>query len=258
MRMSKERVLTEGEFNRLLSVCDNSEYPYENKFLIYGMGRLGLRCGEIAHIKDTWVNSLSGIIGIPDHDPCSCNYCLDKYLKRKKVETASPSEVSKVQWQPKTKHGMRAIPYDFDPEIFDVVNHIMGKYGKNPISYAQIRHRIDYFSRSARIPDLSPHGLRATAATFFARDGITAGTLTEIMGWGDITVANHYVLMNGMDIRREIDRVYGKNKKVDFNKRIEYKLTDIGEKIILNQVTSHDMRRLKRFLEHYDVIPHKF
>ena len=251
--LSKDRSLTDEEFNRLLSVCNNSDQPYEDKFLVYGMGKLGFRIGEITHLKDTWVDSQSSTVNIPLHDPCTCSYCVAEYLKKKKLKSANLSDVCKTQWEPKTTQGSRSVPFDFDPDIADVIKYIMNKYTKNPFSYAQIRFRIRTLAKITRILDLSPHGLRATAATFFARDGMKAYHLTTIMGWHDIAIANHYVKMHGMDTKTEIDRIYGKNRIIEINPRIEYHLTEVGEKIISNQIDSHDMKRLRLILASYNV-----
>jgi len=214
MVLSKERAITEEKFIELVSACNNSDQPYENKFLVYLMGRLGLRIGELTHLKDTWIDFQSNIIRIPLHDPCTCSNCVTEYKKIKKVKNIKLSDVSKNRWAPKTEQGSRAIPFDFDPDIVSVIQYIMDKYQRNPFSYSQIRFRIRSLGKIAQIRDLSPHGLRASAATFFARDGMKAYHLTTIMGWHNITIANYYVKMYGMDTKKEIDRIYGKNRKI--------------------------------------------
>jgi len=72
VRHSRERVLSEREFERLLQAVeriDDSWYRTVTRFVTVAAGRLGMRAGEIAHMHEDWVDFRAGIIDIPDqHD----------------------------------------------------------------------------------------------------------------------------------------------------------------------------------------------
>jgi len=44
------------DFRLLMNACKQSDEMIVNKFLILMMGMLGLRIGEIIHMKRTWVD----------------------------------------------------------------------------------------------------------------------------------------------------------------------------------------------------------
>jgi integrase len=105
VRHSKERVLSEREFERLLQSVeriDDSWYRTVTRFVSVVAGRLGLRAGEIAHIHEDWIDFRDGIIKIPNQHDCTkgenggpCGYC--RSLARSVVDHAVPSlEESKL------------------------------------------------------------------------------------------------------------------------------------------------------------------
>lgn len=54
-----------NSFKRMLEAC----------FIILLAGRLGLRTGEIQHVREAWIDWRRGEIVIPRHDPCGCKNC---------------------------------------------------------------------------------------------------------------------------------------------------------------------------------------
>lgn len=82
---SKEDTLEKGEFERLLSACEKTSHPRQNRFLVLVMGRLGLRAAEVAHMKDHWLLKQSKLIRIPNHEPCDCCSCRAQAKQRVEV-----------------------------------------------------------------------------------------------------------------------------------------------------------------------------
>ena len=99
VRHSKERALTEREFERLLQAVERIDDPWYRevtRFIVIVAGRLGLRAGEIAHMHRDWVDFRSGIITIPKYEPCTkgedggpCGYC--RSLAKSVVDHAVPT-----------------------------------------------------------------------------------------------------------------------------------------------------------------------
>lgn len=99
VRHSKQRVLTEREFERLLQTVeriDDRWYREVTRFIIIAAGRLGLRAGEIAHIHENWIDFRDGIITIPQQHDCTkgddggpCGYC--RSLAKSVVQHAVPT-----------------------------------------------------------------------------------------------------------------------------------------------------------------------
>lgn len=109
VRHSKERVLSEREFERLLQSTeqlDDNWYRDVTRFVVLLSGRLGLRAGEIAHLHRDWVDFRDGIINIPKQDRCSkgedggpCGYCrsLAKSVVKHAVPTIEESKLALLE-----------------------------------------------------------------------------------------------------------------------------------------------------------------
>lgn len=99
VRHSKERALSEREFERVLQAVERIDDPWYRtvtRFIVLVAGRLGLRAGEIAHIDEEWVDFRGGMIEIPEQEPCTkgedggpCGYC--RSLAKSVVKHAVPS-----------------------------------------------------------------------------------------------------------------------------------------------------------------------
>ena len=57
-RNSSQDALSESEFERLIDATDQlpDDRGAEAMFILITGGRLGMRAGEIAHMKESWVN----------------------------------------------------------------------------------------------------------------------------------------------------------------------------------------------------------
>lgn len=96
---SKELALSEREFELLLDGCRQIPCELrslEAQFIAFAAGRLGLRSGEIVHIRAEWVDWREQMIRIPAYQPCTkgrdgglCGSC--RQSARQRVEYADVS-----------------------------------------------------------------------------------------------------------------------------------------------------------------------
>ena len=138
----------------------------------------GLRVGEAIHLKQDWVRTTGehSEISIPAQMECGCWECSKRGGYRK----------------PKSAAGVRIIP------IVDTLQpHLLKFLGYQPYGLGYVRQTgwriIKGLAEEAGITYLSPHVLRATAATTFAKAGFTAQELCYVMGWSRIEMGSHYI-----------------------------------------------------------------
>ena len=245
---AKDDALSEEDFDRLVKACEQTDQPIENRFVILMAGMLGLRIGEIAHMKKSWIDFDRELITIPHHEPCACSYCITRMKKRMKRKNIPPREVMGEQWRPKSEAGARTIYFGFDPEVKEVLKTIMIKYKQCPFIVTTIYSRIRRLGKTTGL-DVYPHALRATAGFKFAFDGINAKTLQTIMGWSNLLMADAYIRSSGAMAKKEIERVYGKNKHslLGHNPRRVFYLTDLGKKL-MNRRRGDGKERMLRVL----------
>lgn len=75
---SSDEALRQATYRRLyLGACaiEDSKKELEACYIILLAGRLGLRTGEIQHVREGWIDWIRGEIAIPRHDPCGCMNC---------------------------------------------------------------------------------------------------------------------------------------------------------------------------------------
>lgn len=86
-RHSREDALTEREFELLYQSISEmkSSKKIETQFIMMCAGRMGMRGGEIAHIRKEWIDTSTHTIDIPEYDPCQfgkfdepCGYCRNR------------------------------------------------------------------------------------------------------------------------------------------------------------------------------------
>lgn len=208
-RHSHERALSESEFERLYDATHDLAGPFDVqcRFVLIAAGRLGMRAGEIAHFRTDWIDWDKRQIQVPSFDPCDkgrndgpCGYC----RKRAKSAAAHSDQLSSEEaldqrWNPKTSNSARAIPFDFDQRVDDVVEEFTFSYDRYPASRASINRRVDRLLEAAGWPTskTAPHPLRATAATAHAYRGVPAPALQSLFGWADLGTAMKYLRLSG-------------------------------------------------------------
>lgn len=161
VRYSKQDALNEQERIRLINECKNKKEELVIKGLIY----TGMRAGEFAHMKESWIDWQKGTIHIPRQEGI---------------------------WKPKTRSGAREIPMVF--EVKRVLYDYFQKHkeiGMNRVTLFRIVRRVG--KRLRPFKKVYPHSLRATFASMMASQGMPASDMQAIMGWSKLETANNYV-----------------------------------------------------------------
>lgn len=227
VRHSKEDALDDREFELLLEGAhelSRSEYYYEAdpEFLIYTLGRLGLRRGELAHLTEDWIDYRNEMIRIPAHEPCQkgkgggpCGYC--EQLARQRVEHAdgelSMAEALEWVWVPKTEAASRDIYYGFDARAKLYLERYFAsdEYDRVEVNGNAINNRVKRAAEEAPGLDperLTPHVLRATAASYHAGRGLEMLSLMQLMGWCQPQTAEIYISRNGENTARQLNSIH--------------------------------------------------
>lgn len=139
----------------------------------------GLRAGEVAHLKASWVTP-TGNLKIPAGQSCDCTDC----KKRKKPG----------HWQPKTKSGIRELT--ICQTLYDDLIPFL-KQTPDGLSCARVTvyHIIKAILKRSGMKTAYPHALRATNFNIMVSGGITAPELAAWAGWNNLSVAQNYINM---------------------------------------------------------------
>lgn len=226
VRHSKEDALDEREFELLVESAQElgrSPYYYEPDpvMAIYIMGRLGLRRGELVHLREEWIDWRQQMIHIPPHDKCDygrdggrCGDC--RQLARQRVEHA-PADTDldfetalEWMWVPKTEAAARSIYYGWDPrcEIYLERYFAAEEYTRFEASGSAVGRRVTKAAERTEGVDpdmLSPHNLRATAATHLGARGLSPSGMLQMFGWVDMSTAEVYISRNSGNTARQLD-----------------------------------------------------
>lgn len=224
VRYSKENALTEREFEMLLEGArelGQSDFYYEPDpvFTVYLLGRLGLRRGELVHLRESWINFKEQMIQIPEHEPCDmgkdggrCGYCIQLAKQRADyAENDLDTETAKEwMWVPKTRAASRDIYYGWDPRAEMYIERYFDseEYTRYEASGAAVNRRVKKAAELGGLDpkDIHPHCLRATAATFHSAR-ISATALMQMFGWANLDTAELYVSRNSTNTARQLDSI---------------------------------------------------
>lgn len=209
VRHSHQDALDDKTFQRLLDATDDLESPFdaEARFILVAGGRLGMRAGEISHIKEHWINWDRSMIEIPAYEPCQdgedgevCGYCRSQSRQALEYDPSKAlADELAERWKPKTSNSARAIPFDFDEDVRATVEAFFDLYDSYPHSRVSINRRVDRVAQAAGVNTMHvyPHALRATAATHHAYRGLRTAPLQAMLGWERIETAQKYVRLSG-------------------------------------------------------------
>jgi len=221
VRHSHQDALSESEFDRLIEATDDLEPPYDAEclFVLVAAGRLGMRAGEISHLRETWIDWDTNQIQIPRFDPCDhgdgntvCGYCrAQSQLAVENGTYESLEEAVENRWEPKTSNSARAIPFDYDPFIETVVREFFADRDRWPHSRVSINRRVDRVLEAAGYPTdkCYPHSLRATAASHHAYRGLPAAALQSLFGWSNLQTAQKYLRLSGGATAKALKNAHG-------------------------------------------------
>lgn len=212
VRHSREDALSEAEFEALLEGATELEPPFdaETKWILVGGGRLGMRAGELCHAQRSWIDWERKQIKIPSHQPCDCAYCYERAGVAAGRCEREHEDIFNEYWQPKTQHGARTIPFDFDDRVERLVTDFFDEYREYEHSRASVNRRMDRLANHVGMdPDsLYPHCLRATAATVHAYRGVSTVPLQAMMGWASIDTARKYIKHSGGATAKALKEAY--------------------------------------------------
>jgi len=219
VRHSHEDALSEASYSELVEAAKQLDEPFDAEcmaVLVLG-GRLGLRAGEIAHVRESWVNREQQVIEIPRYSRCQsgrdggiCGYCRKRAESAAEHNDISVDEALQDRWEPKTAKGVRAVPYDFDSEVEAVVEAFFDDYDAWPTSRIGVNRRVDRVAEAADYDErVYPHALRATAASWHASRGVPPAALQALMGWAQLAVADKYVRLTGTATSRALNDAHG-------------------------------------------------
>lgn len=226
VRHSKADALTSRDFERLLEGARDlgaSDYYYtpDPEFTVYCLGRLGLRRGELVHLREEWIDWRNEMICIPDHDGCTfgkdgdvCGYCTQ--LARQRVEYADDDldmdTALDWMWVPKTEAAAREIYFGWDPRAAMYIERYFDsdEYDRYEASGSAVGRRVTKAAERGGLDGdaIHPHCLRATAATFHAARGLPASALLQMFGWANMSTAEVYISRNSGNTARQLDTIH--------------------------------------------------
>lgn len=222
-RHSKDDALADREFELFLEGCERlgGADALQARFVALVGGRLGLRVGELTHIKESWVDWRNRVIEIPHYDRCHkgrdgglCGYCEQAAVQMVEYNDDVTLDAARAEmWRPKTSAAARKVPFDFDARVELIVERFFDRYGEWPLSRTAVTRRVNKAADAA--DELSPehvypHALRATAATHHAGRGLDVLPLQSLMGWAQAATAQVYVKRSVENTRRALHMVHSR------------------------------------------------
>ncbi|MFC6616109.1 tyrosine-type recombinase/integrase [Halopenitus salinus] len=220
MPPTHESTLTERDFERLLQAThrmNDTNASLEAHAIILIGGRLGLRPGELTHLSGEWIDWQREMIRIPNHHSCNkgrngglCGYCRQA-VSQQSDSAKEYAKLSKKYWQPKTSAAARAVPFHFSSRVHIALEFLDEEHGGWPYSLSTLQRRLN--SALEHAPKLqsnttSPHGLRATAASYHAGRGLDMTALRAMFGWKDLETAQQYLNVDGAMTRRALTSIH--------------------------------------------------
>jgi integrase len=177
MKKSADVSLTEEEFERLFDVCET----VEDKMMILALGRIGLRKSEYLALRPSWFDWQGGRVSIPLKDD---------------------------GWKVKKPMSARTIPVKkMEPALWELLRAYFRLYDKITMHPSTVWRRVKNLARKAGLDEnLHPHGLRATAATYWGYRMDNEYDFCDLFGWEDSKTAKHYVKRSGKNLDAAIDR----------------------------------------------------
>lgn len=217
-RHCKEDALSDREFERAVEATyrlDDDYFAVEARMILFAAGRLGMRSGEITHLKEDWVDWRANLIKIPryarctdgkDGDICgSCRQAAEQMCKHNgdlDIETAES-----MMWGPKTESAAREIPIDATTRAEIAIEEYFDRFDGFQSSQTTVNRRVTQMAEEASGLDPAttyPHCLRSTAASFWSARGLNAVNLKALMGWSGFGVALNYIQESGERTARSL------------------------------------------------------
>lgn len=218
---SKENALDPIEFERLFEGAQmvKSRYKWQAEFAVLACGRLGLRRSELGHMRSEWVSWPDQMLRIPRQDDCHfgkdggiCGVCRKFATQRAEYnEPVTVEQAEDWQWLSKTDAAARDVYFGYSPRCKLWFRRYFDEYESWEWSPGKVADRVTRAAENAEGIDgdsLTPHNLRATAATYHAGRGLETMALTQFMGWADPSVAEVYISRSGRNTARQLDAIH--------------------------------------------------
>lgn len=234
---SKKDALDERTFEKFVAATYEMEeyWGIQCRFILFVMGRCGLRKGELVHLSEEQINWREGVIEIPAHIDCDCGYCERLAEQKHEIENDSVTDseyntafdeyepggsvvydklpelstFTDEMWKPKTDAAVRSVAFDFQPRVEIAVEDFFDRFGEYTWSAASVNRRvekmIDIVGYEQR---LYPHALRATAATYHVYRDVALIPLQSMFGWANISTAMNYIRRSGKNTAKEVRRAH--------------------------------------------------
>jgi len=207
-RISRKYALDAEDEEKFRVAC----YSNRNKasrwvFMYCCMGVFGMRVSEMCHIHLNWLEfdkPGEECIRIPREMKCDCHDCM--YPRRDDPKAA------KGVWKPKMKSSARVIPGRINIEAYWFIEKYLedanlslesGRLRRDPVprDRRKVWTTVRLLGSRARIKNVVPQALRATAATHMARDRrMNQLLLMHIMGFSSLETAHEYFEKRGVPV----------------------------------------------------------
>jgi len=222
VRHSKDDALDEREFELLLEGASKMDDYYGDQalFACLILGRLGLRRGELTHMREEWVDWRQEQISIPLQEDCHgerqgdgpCGMCRQLAQQRADHNDDLSLEAALAdQWRAKTPAAARDVYFGFDARTRLHVERFFDKYDQWEWAAQAVNRRVKRAAEHADgldPDDVYPHALRATAASYHAGRGLETLSLMQMMGWAQLSTAEVYVSRNSRNTARQLDAIH--------------------------------------------------
>jgi integrase len=216
---SAENALNEKEFEQLYDGVRQLEPLYDlvMEFFVLATGRLGLRIGELMHIKPEWIDFEEKWIHVPAHEKCErgrdggiCGTCRSLAKQTAERNDITQSEAEKLYWKSKSPRSEREIPYSFSDRCERVIERYFEEFDKMQGSRQTLIRRLNTALEMSEldVDRVQPHALRATAATYHAGTGMDVWTLQAFMGWAYAETAEHYILNSAQRTKKVLEEFH--------------------------------------------------
>lgn len=225
-RHAKDDALDPIEYQLLLEATrELDDYQGQQaRFVVLLAGRLGMRRGEITHLRESWVDWRRSMICVPRREPCDkgryggpCGDCRQKakqYVEHSpEDEPLTLEQALRMRWEPKTEAAAREIPFDFEPRVQLSIERFFERYDQWPVSYSVTGRRITAAANQADSLDAENvygHCLRASAATYHGDRGLGSIPLKALMGWASMETAQSYIASSGRNTQRALHAVHSR------------------------------------------------
>lgn len=213
---SADRAITQDQFRTLLSAADEFEplLDLQAKFMLFCLGRLGMRIGEFIHMKDHWIDSENEWVSIPEHQPCDqgedggiCGGCRSLAKQMADTNDMDLQNAKDLYWKAKTIRAARDIPYSFHDECGQTLQAYFDEFDHVLASRTKVARLCDKIADEAGLnANVTPHGLRATAAMYHVETGLDMWGLQSLMGWSYPNTARRYILNNSRRTKKLLER----------------------------------------------------